>query len=116
MRIGFIGLGNVGGKLAGSLLRNGFDLTVQDFDREVARPFLDAGAHWGESPAKKMEASDSVVALSFSEGGRLGSRKSVHGGAREVTEWMQRDTRRRWPRTLISACPGTDRTLSLRNV
>ena len=26
MNIGFIGLGNVGGKLAGSLLRNGFDL------------------------------------------------------------------------------------------
>ena len=28
MKIGFIGLGNVGGKLAGSLLRNNFDLTV----------------------------------------------------------------------------------------
>ena len=27
MKIGFIGLGNVGGKLAGSLLRNKFDLT-----------------------------------------------------------------------------------------
>ncbi len=30
MKIGFIGLGNVGGKLAGSLRRNGFDLTVRD--------------------------------------------------------------------------------------
>ena len=29
MKIGFIGLGNVGGKLAGSLLRNNFDLTVR---------------------------------------------------------------------------------------
>ena len=28
MKIGFIGLGNVGGKLAGSLLRNKFNLTV----------------------------------------------------------------------------------------
>ena len=28
MKIGFIGLGNVGGKLAGSLLRNGIDLAV----------------------------------------------------------------------------------------
>ena len=61
MRIGFIGLGNVGGKLAGSLLRNGFDLTVRDLDREVARPFLDAGAHWGESPARMMEAADAVI-------------------------------------------------------
>ena len=61
MRIGFIGLGNVGGKLAGSLLRNGFDLTVRDLDREVARPFLDAGAHWGESPARMIEAADAVI-------------------------------------------------------
>ncbi len=61
MRIGFIGLGNVGGKLAGSLLRNGFDLTVRDLDREVARPFLDAGAHWGESPAQMMEAAEAVI-------------------------------------------------------
>ena len=30
MKIGFIGLGNVGGKLAESLLRNNFDLTVRD--------------------------------------------------------------------------------------
>ncbi|GIS78032.1 MAG: hypothetical protein CM1200mP13_13910 [Candidatus Pelagibacterales bacterium] len=29
MKIGFIGLGNVGGKLAGSLLRNNFDVTIR---------------------------------------------------------------------------------------
>ncbi len=34
MKTGFIGFGNVGGKLAGSLLRNGFDLTVRDLDQE----------------------------------------------------------------------------------
>ena len=61
MRIGFIGLGNVGGKLAGSLLRNGYDLTVRDLDRDVARPFLDAGARWGESPARMIEAVDAVI-------------------------------------------------------
>ena len=61
MRIGFIGLGNVGGKLAGSLLRSGFDLTVRDLDRDVARPFLVAGARWGESPAQMMEAADAVI-------------------------------------------------------
>ena len=32
MKVGFIGLGNAGGKLAGSLLRNGFDLTVRDLN------------------------------------------------------------------------------------
>ena len=61
MNIGFIGLGNVGGKLAGSLLRNGLDLTVRDLDRDVARPFLDAGAHWGESPVRMMECCDAVI-------------------------------------------------------
>ena len=35
MKIGFIGLGNVGAKLAGSLLRNGFDLTVRDVDQNL---------------------------------------------------------------------------------
>ena len=61
MKIGFIGLGNAGGKLAGSLPRNGFDLTVRDLDRDAAQPFLAAGAHWGESPARMMEAADAVI-------------------------------------------------------
>ena len=61
MKIGFIGLGNVGGKLAGSLLRNGFDLTVRDLDRDAAQPFLAAGAHWGENPGQMMRAADAVI-------------------------------------------------------
>ena len=61
MKVGFIGLGNVGGKLAGSLLRSGLDLTVRDLDRAVARPFLSAGAHWGESPAQMMKTADAVI-------------------------------------------------------
>jgi len=61
VRIGFIGLGNVGGKLAGSLLRNGYDLTVRDLDRETARQFLDEGADWADSPREMAEACDVVV-------------------------------------------------------
>ena len=59
--VGFIGLGNVGARLAGSLLRNGFDLTVRDLDRSVAQPFLDAGAAWGDSPQAMAESCDVVV-------------------------------------------------------
>ncbi|WP_350335787.1 NAD(P)-dependent oxidoreductase [Coralliovum pocilloporae] len=59
--IGFIGLGNVGGKLAGSLIRNGFNVTVRDLDRDVAQPFLDRGAQWGESPKAMMETCDMVI-------------------------------------------------------
>ena len=59
--VGFIGLGNVGGKLAGSLLRNGIDLTVRDLDRDVAQPFLDGGAAWGDSPKAMAEACDVII-------------------------------------------------------
>ena len=59
--VGFIGLGNVGGKLAGSLLRNGFDLQVRDLDREAARPFESGGASWAESPADMGAAVDVLV-------------------------------------------------------
>ena len=61
MKIGFIGLGNVGGKLAGSLLRNGHDVTVRDLDRDAAQPFLDKGAAWADSPAAMMAACDIVI-------------------------------------------------------
>ncbi|MBT8413071.1 MAG: NAD(P)-dependent oxidoreductase [Boseongicola sp.] len=61
MKVGFIGLGNVGGKLAGSLLRNGYDLTVRDLDPTLAEPFLAQGAHWAESAAALAEAVDLVV-------------------------------------------------------
>jgi 3-hydroxyisobutyrate dehydrogenase len=61
MKIGFIGLGNVGGKLAGSLQRNGFDLTVRDLDRDLAQPFLDRGAGWADSPKAMAEAVDVII-------------------------------------------------------
>ena len=61
MRVGFIGLGNVGAKLAGSLLRNGVDLTVRDLDTAAAQPLLDAGAKWGDSPAAMTAQVDMMI-------------------------------------------------------
>lgn len=61
MKVGFIGLGNVGGKLAGSLLRNNFDLTVRDLDRSAAAALLDAGARWADSPAALAASADMVI-------------------------------------------------------
>jgi len=61
MRVGFIGLGNVGAKLAGSLLRNEVDLTVRDLDQSAAQPLLEAGAKWGESPAAMTEQVDLMI-------------------------------------------------------
>lgn len=61
MKIGFIGLGNVGGKLAGSILRNGYDLTVRDLNKSLAEPFLAEGAHWADSPRDMAAACDMVI-------------------------------------------------------
>ena len=44
MKIGFIGLGNVGGKLSGSLLRNNVNLYVRDLDLDLVQTFVDQGA------------------------------------------------------------------------
>jgi 3-hydroxyisobutyrate dehydrogenase len=59
--VGFIGLGNVGGKLAGSLLRNKCDVMVRDLDQDVAAPFLAAGAKWADSPKAMAEACDIII-------------------------------------------------------
>ncbi len=61
MKVGFIGLGNVGSKLAGSLLRNGIELTVRDLDEEAAKPFVDGGARFAQSPKELAEAVDVVI-------------------------------------------------------
>ncbi len=61
LKIGFIGLGNVGAKLAHSLLRNGVDVSVRDLDPDAARPFLENGAKWGGSPAEMAAECDVVI-------------------------------------------------------
>jgi len=61
MKLGFIGLGNVGAKLAGSLLRNGVDLTVRDLDPDRVAEFVADGAKSADSPAAMMAACDAVI-------------------------------------------------------
>ena len=61
MRVGFIGLGSVGGKLAGSLLRNGVDLTVFDLDAARVADFAARGAKAGTGPAALMADCDTVI-------------------------------------------------------
>jgi 3-hydroxyisobutyrate dehydrogenase len=61
MKIGFIGLGNVGGKLSGSLLRNGHDLTVHDLNGDLVADFVARGAKAAASPAQMMRDCDVVI-------------------------------------------------------
>ena len=61
MKVGFIGLGNVGGKLAGSLMRNKFDLTVRDLDKNLTKKFSELGAMTTETSKKLAEKVDLII-------------------------------------------------------
>jgi len=61
MKIGFIGLGNVGAKLAESLLRNGFDLTVKDIDQNLTDQFKNLGAKVAYSGKELAEQVDLII-------------------------------------------------------
>ncbi len=93
--VGFIGLGNVGGKLAGSLLRNGVALTVRDLDRGAAQRFLDAGATWADSPRELAAAVDVVITCLPSPAASavvMEADDGVLAGLRPGTVWMEMST------------------------
>lgn len=60
MHYGYIGLGNLGGHLAASLLREGFKVTVHDRERSLADRHLEMGATWADSPAEVASQCDAV--------------------------------------------------------
>jgi 3-hydroxyisobutyrate dehydrogenase len=61
MRYGYIGLGHLGGHLAASLLRAGFQLTVHDRNRAAADPLIAKGAAWADSPKALAARCDAVI-------------------------------------------------------
>ena len=61
MHYGYIGLGNLGGHLAVSLLREGFKVTVHDKDRSLADRLVALGATWADSPAELAAQVDHVL-------------------------------------------------------
>ena len=64
-KLGFIGLGTMGGAAAKNLLRAGFPLVVYDIKKEKAAPLLEAGAVWAESSAAVAEASEIILTMVF---------------------------------------------------
>ena len=61
MKIGFIGLGNVGGKLARSLIRNNYNLSVIDLDQKLTKIFEKLGAKILNSPKELAEQVDLII-------------------------------------------------------
>ena len=81
MRIGFIGLGNMGGPMASHIIAAGHAVTVYDVRREAAHPHLQNGAQWVDSPRTVAATSEitftslpgpkEVEAVALGEGGIL---------------------------------------------
>ncbi|SVC85671.1 uncharacterized protein METZ01_LOCUS338525, partial [marine metagenome] len=95
MKIGFIGCGNVGGKLSHSLLRNGFDLVVRDLDKNVAQPLLDEGATWADSPKQVAESCEVIITCLPSPAACkevMEASDGVLAGLSEGKVWMEMST------------------------
>ena len=60
INVGFIGLGNVGSKLANSILINNYNLFVYDIDKNKCKKILKDGAFWSNS-LKEMATKTSVI-------------------------------------------------------
>jgi 3-hydroxyisobutyrate dehydrogenase len=60
MKYGYIGLGNLGGHIAASLQRAGFNIVVHDIDKNLAERHLKAGASWANSPQELAAEVDHV--------------------------------------------------------
>ncbi len=61
MKVGYIGLGVMGGPMALNIAKAGFDLVVNDIDRAKAEPQTDAGAVWASTPREVAEAADIIL-------------------------------------------------------
>jgi len=95
MKVGFIGLGNVGGKLAGNLLRNGVDLTVLDLDAARMAEFAENGAKTAATPAALMRVCDVVITCLPSPAASARVMEAEDGLLAEITEgkvWLEMST------------------------
>jgi len=60
MKVGFIGLGIMGGSMALNVKAAGHELIVHDLRREAAAPHLKAGAQWADGPRQVAQQSEIV--------------------------------------------------------
>jgi 3-hydroxyisobutyrate dehydrogenase len=62
-RVGFIGLGNMGGPMCGHLARAGFEVTAYDLDAGAVARVVDAGARAGSSSVDCARGADAVITM-----------------------------------------------------
>jgi 3-hydroxyisobutyrate dehydrogenase len=95
MKYGFIGLGNLGAKLAASLLAAGFDLTVTDLVKANATDLLDKGAKWApdaESLARTVDAVITCLPSPTVSERVLSGRRGILDGLKRGGTWIEMGT------------------------
>jgi 3-hydroxyisobutyrate dehydrogenase len=60
MKVGFVGLGNMGNPMATNLIKAGHQLTVHDLRREAATNLLEMGATWADTPRDTVPGNEVV--------------------------------------------------------
>lgn len=61
MKVGFIGVGQMGIHMARNVMKAGFDLVIHDASKDAAAPLLESGAEWAETPAAVAESCRMVI-------------------------------------------------------
>lgn len=108
-RLGFIGVGNLGVRLASSLLRAGFPLTVHDLNQEAAAGLLAKGASWADSPEEMAGSCDSIFTCLPSPAAVravVGGGNGILAGARPGLTWIEMSTNDRHEILRLAALAG----------
>ena len=92
MKYGYIGLGNLGGHLAASLQRHGFQLVVHDLDKNLAERHLKAGATWAATPAELGAQVDHVFTCLPSPAVSENVLASLLAGLKPGSTWIENST------------------------
>ena len=92
MKVGFIGLGNVGGKLSGSLLRNEIELMVHDLNQDLVNDFVSRGAERAHGPASMMRDCDVVITCLPSPAASAAVMDEMLPEVKEGKIWMEMST------------------------
>jgi len=61
MKVGIIGVGNMGGVMAKRFLEDGFDLVIYDLNKEAVEKIVEAGGKAAKSPKEVAQLSDFVI-------------------------------------------------------
>jgi len=92
IRYGYIGLGNLGANLAGSLVREGFDVTVFDLNAKAVAELVKQGARAAASPKDLAQAVDCVITCLPSPAVSTAVLDGILEGLRKGGAWIEMST------------------------